>query len=80
MYLIQRGLEKKLIFGIATELSIGEKFDDAIFAWKEHEAGKISLIFFQAKHKQNDNEMINGLLTPDKNAPFQVIEKIFIAI
>ncbi len=59
-------------FGIATELSTGEKFDDLIFAWKEPEGGKASLIFLQAKHKQNPNEKIHGLLSADKNSPFQV--------
>jgi hypothetical protein len=78
MYFIQRGIEKKFSFGIATELSKGEKFDDLIFAWKEHDRENVFLIFLQAKHKQNSNEMINGLLSSDKNAPFQVIDIMYI--
>jgi len=77
LYFIQRGIENKHSFQIATELSKGEKFDDLIFAWKEPERKDISITFLQAKHKQLSDGLHSkikpsDLLSNDESAPFQV--------
>jgi len=59
VYFIQRGIENKWTFGIATEQSKAEKFDDLIFIQKLKD-NKCKYTFVQAKHKQDTGNEIEG--------------------
>jgi hypothetical protein len=75
IFFLQRGIQKKYDFSIATEQSKAGKFDDLVFAYKKD--GKANIIFLQAKHKQEPRETnkikFSDLTTksPTDN-PFQV--------
>ena len=57
MLVFKRGIDKKLIFRLATEMDAAEKFDDVVIGWQQLD-GTQRYDYIQAKHKQNDQSTI----------------------
>lgn len=80
MLFLHHGFTEDYEFCIATEMDAAEKFDDLVFRYRDPQTGQYIYFYLQAKHKQDDNEVISfsDFFTKNLKGEFSLI-KYFIS-